>query len=328
MDHLGETLPATAPSTAAELRIGTVIAVSGFKLSCLLPTSGEADETYAAAPIGGLVKVHTRNSVVVGFIGDLVLHKRAEDGAGPGLAVAEIDLLGELIDKRNGEKAFARGVSNYPLLGAAAYAATAEDLSLIYARPGAANLCIGSLYQDIDRPAYLLSQEFLCKHSAILGTTGSGKSCAVALILRMLLTAHPNGHIVLLDPHGEYAPAFAGMAEIITPQNLQLPYWLLSFEEIVEVAVQPRSDHPQPRGRHPQGSHRRGPARLHRRRRPGRVHHRRYTRSLSYRDARPAPLRGDGPARQARQLPALSAADDDDREICGTTGATPSCSPA
>ena len=40
---------------------------------------------------------------------------------------------------------------------------------------------------------------------------------------------------MLLDPHGEYAPAFAEMAEVITPENLQLPYWLLSFEEIAEV---------------------------------------------------------------------------------------------
>jgi DNA helicase HerA-like ATPase len=235
MDHLGETLPETASATGAELRIGIVIAVSGFKLSCLLPAGNEAGARYAAAPIGGLVKVETTKSVVVGFIGELMLHKRNDDQDGLGMAVAEIDLLGELIDGRNGGKIFVRGVSTYPVLGAPAYAATPADLSLIYARPDAANLCIGSLYQDLDRPAYLLSQEFLCKHSAILGTTGSGKSCAVALILRMLLTAHPNGHIVLLDPHGEYAPAFGGMAEIITPQNLQLPYWLLSFEEIVEV---------------------------------------------------------------------------------------------
>src|SRR5262249_44733952 len=108
-------------------------------------------------------------------------------------------------------------------------------LATIYARPTVANLRIGSLYQDDERPAYLLSQEFLCKHSAILGTTGSGKSCSVTLILRTLLAEHPNGHVLLLDPHGEYAAAFGGMAEIITPNTLQLPYWLLSFEEITEV---------------------------------------------------------------------------------------------
>lgn len=225
----------TAPPEAPERRIGIVIAVSGFELSCLLASRDEQKDAYKAAQIGTLVKVRTPRSSVVGFIRDLRLDKRAEGDAGPGLAMAHIELLGELIDSTAGPPVFARGVSTYPVLGAAIDATSADDLALIYARPGAANLCIGSLYQDAGRPAYLLSQEFLCKHSAILGTTGSGKSCAVALILRSLLTAHPNGHIVLLDPHGEYAPAFAGMAEIITPQNLQLPYWLLSFEEIVEV---------------------------------------------------------------------------------------------
>src|SRR6185312_15189235 len=113
--------------------------------------------------------------------------------------------------------------------------ATGEDIKLIYAKPNSWTLQIGSLHQDAGTPAYLMSQEFLSKHSAIVGTTGSGKSCALTLILRTLLTAHPNGHVVMLDPHGEYATAFDDIAELITPDTMQLPYWLLSFEEIVEV---------------------------------------------------------------------------------------------
>ena len=128
-----------------------------------------------------------------------------------------------------------RGISTYPVLGAAAYAATERDLARIYAKPDTPTLQIGVLHQDPGKIAHLRAQDFLSKHSAIVGTVGSGKSCALTLILRALLDAHPNGHVVLLDPHDEYAHAFQGMAEIITPQNLQLPYWLLSFEEIVEV---------------------------------------------------------------------------------------------
>jgi DNA helicase HerA-like ATPase len=57
----------------------------------------------------------------------------------------------------------------------------------------------------------------------------------VTLVLRTLLNAHPNGHVVLLDPHNEYGHAFGKIAEYITTNTLQLPYWLLSFEEITEV---------------------------------------------------------------------------------------------
>jgi len=91
------------------------------------------------------------------------------------------------------------------------------------------------LHQDPSKTAYLISQEFLCKHSAILGTTGSGKSCSLTVVLRSLLTAHPNGHVVVLDPHGEYGHAFGNMAECINTHNIELPYWLMSAEEITEV---------------------------------------------------------------------------------------------
>jgi len=55
------------------------------------------------------------------------------------------------------------------------------------------------------------------------------------MFLRSLLDAHPNGHIVMLDPHNEYGAAFGSRAEYITTATLQLPYWLLTYEEIVEV---------------------------------------------------------------------------------------------
>ena len=214
-------------------QIGIVVAVSGFKLSCLLfGSTGKGDDpAYGKAQIGDLNKVPTGNGAAIayGFIASLSLHRGTTDAA-----IAEIDLLGEASNK-GGKPSFARGISVYPVLGAAVFPTTSEDIAIIYAKPNTWTLQIGTLHQDATTPAFLMSQEFLSKHSAIVGTTGSGKSCALTLILRTLLTAHPNGHVVLLDPHGEYATAFTDLAEVVTPDNLQLPYWLLSFEEIVEV---------------------------------------------------------------------------------------------
>lgn len=219
-------------------QIGVVTAVSGFKLSCVLfdDVTSSADSAYAAQ-IGALIKVPTLTSTAYGFIDRLNVDFAGTDVQ---VATAEIDLLGEHTGRAgDASSKFSRGISVYPVLGAPVFASTADDIKLIYAKPNSWTLPIGTLHQDADTPAYLMSQEFLAKHSAIVGTTGSGKSCALTLILRTLLTAHPNGHVVLLDPHGEYATAFDDVAELITPDTLQLPYWLLSFEEIVEVLCSP-----------------------------------------------------------------------------------------
>lgn len=229
---------AKAPRAPAVKRapgqIGIVTQVSGFKLSCVIfgpSTPGGSDSAYAFAQIGALVKVETLTSMAFGFIASLNFEFPGTDMQ---IAIAEIDLLGELTGS-DAKAKFIRGISVYPVLGAPILNATGEDIKLIYAKPNSWTLQIGSLHQDAGTPAYLMSQEFLSKHSAIVGTTGSGKSCALTLILRTLLTAHPNGHVVMLDPHGEYATAFDDIAELITPDTMQLPYWLLSFEEIVEV---------------------------------------------------------------------------------------------
>jgi hypothetical protein len=71
----------------------------------------------------------------------------------------------------------------------------------------------------------------------VLGTTGAGKSCAVTVILRAILDAHPFGHIIMLDPHNEYRCGFSDRAELLDPSNLKLPYWLLNFEEIAAILV-------------------------------------------------------------------------------------------
>lgn len=83
----------------------------------------------------------------------------------------------------------------------------------------------------------MLVDGLLGKHFAIMGTTGAGKSCALALLLRRILTSLPNGHVVLIDPHAEYGAAFKDLAEIVTVDNLELPYWLLNFEELCGVVV-------------------------------------------------------------------------------------------
>lgn len=242
-----DTAPASGPqaaktqpqSTKDSGQIGVVTAVSGSRLSfallnSALVSSGQAD--YSRAQVGVLVKISTPSTSAFGFIESIAFQRTPAGGPSDSLVVANVELLGEIADGGSeSNRAFARGISNYPALAAPVFMASPDDLTFIYAKPKAWTVPIGSLYQNPDRVAHLLLEEFLSRHSAILGATGTGKSCALALILHALLKQNPNAHVVLLDPHDEYTAAFQGIADCITPRNLQLPYWLLSFEEISEL---------------------------------------------------------------------------------------------
>jgi DNA helicase HerA-like ATPase len=154
------------------------------------------------------------------------------------MRIVEMELVGEAIVKEDvGKAVFQRGVSFCPSLGDGVYTTTQTDLRQVYARPAVSSVRIGTIYQDQTLPAFISTDDLLGKHFAILGTTGSGKSCAVALILRAILAQHASGHALLLDLHNEYGRAFADCAEILGPGSLELPYWLLNFEEIREIIV-------------------------------------------------------------------------------------------
>src|SRR3546814_11840160 len=77
----------------------------------------------------------------------------------------------------------------------------------------------------------------LGKHFALLGSTGTGKSTSAALILHKICELAPQGHIVMIDPHGESSAAFTGTGALFDVDNLAIPYWLMYFEEHCEVFV-------------------------------------------------------------------------------------------
>src|SRR3546814_16327488 len=83
--------------------------------------------------------------------------------------------------------------------------------------------------------AALYIDALLGKHFALLGSTGTGKSTAAALILHRICQRAPQGHIVMVDPHGEYGAAFKTAGAVYAVGNLQLTYWLMNFEEHSEV---------------------------------------------------------------------------------------------
>ena len=238
----GGTAAAVAPVTLHhrdDLLIGEVIDISGSASRMLLDaaTLGElstsADAAVAmAGQVGAQVKIRVGSTWLVASIRDQQLHERGE-----GLIVATIDFLGEGEEEKITGRIhnFRRGVTRYPIPGSQVYAATSHDLKQIYAADERAHVEIGNVYPTKDIRGSLYVDAMLGKHFALLGSTGTGKSTSAALILHKICELAPQGHIVMIDPHGEYSAAFKQTGMIFDVSNLQMPYWLMNFEEHCEV---------------------------------------------------------------------------------------------
>lgn len=221
-------------------RVGRIVAVTGAHAIILI--DGEAHrsgENQDKSPeIGTLLKVDTVKSISLAMISALSSPMPSHNADEREIRIVEVEFIGELPKDDQGKpKSFRRGISCYPSLGDIVYRANKHELEKSYACDAETAVRVGHIQQDSAIPAMVKIDDMLGKHFAILGTTGTGKSCTVALILRRILERNPQAHILLLDVHREYAQAFKDLAEVITPENMNLPFWLLNFDEIVEILI-------------------------------------------------------------------------------------------
>jgi hypothetical protein len=227
-------------ATLADTSIGRIVSVTGSKAIVLLDAASEGRSRGPAQrpEMGTLLAIEQTTSVVLAIVSALSVPVPAHQDGEKEIWIAELGLVGELWKGQDGRAtSFNRGVTIYPSLGDRVRVAFKSELELAFYGDIKSSVRVGALRQDSSIPAMVRVDELLGKHFAILGTTGTGKSCTTALILRSILQKNPAAHIVLLDPHNEYATAFPEWGEVISPRNMQLPYWLLTFEEIVEVLI-------------------------------------------------------------------------------------------
>ncbi|MGB5780097.1 MAG: DUF87 domain-containing protein [Allopontixanthobacter sediminis] len=229
----------TADNAVRPIGVVLEIAGSGSQIALDLDRLNEcmADDDPSiglAGQVGSQIKSRVGNSWLLAS----VRNQRQDRRAGGGI-IANIDFLGEGQEEKLTGKihSFRRGVTRYPIPGALIYPATTADLRQIYASDGRANIQIGTVYPTKDIRAGIYVDALLGKHFALLGSTGTGKSTSAALLLHRICEAAPEGHIVMIDPHGEYSAAFKTTGKIFDVTNLQMPYWLMNFEEHCEVLL-------------------------------------------------------------------------------------------
>lgn len=223
-------------------RVGTVVSVTGSHALVMLDED-KADADRSSRPqLGAIMSVDAGSSIVLGLVSAMTNPAPSLDSGAADMRIIEIELIGEFTKPTiNAPARFRRGVSAYPTLGDNVHVATRDELTALFAVNGSASVRVGVVKQDAQIPATVNVDEIFSRHCAVLGTTGAGKSCAIALLLRAVLQRFPHAHIVILDPHNEYSKSFGDRAVVFDPTSFNLPYWMLTFDELVEVLYPGRS---------------------------------------------------------------------------------------
>jgi hypothetical protein len=176
--------------------------------------------------------------------------------AGDAAGVVRATLLGALVTAPAGD-VFKRGASAYPAVGTECHLIEGELLLRFMSILGEnvapeERLALGRYVAERDAIAVADGNRLFQRHAAVLGSTGSGKSWTVALMLeRAAQLAHPN--IIVFDLHGEYAPLARGTADrppiargfrvagpgdrADTDDVLFVPYWLLDRDEMLSLVL-------------------------------------------------------------------------------------------
>ncbi len=238
--------PISAPVSAqqqefSKIQIGAVIDIAGsssrmkISKSVLLRLQSADDPALGmAGQVGSLIKIKVGSTWLVANVRTL-----ASDPVDDAVIIANIDFLGEGDEERLTGRIynFRRGVTRYPMPGNPVFPTTSEDMRQLYAADDRASVEIGTVYPTTDVRGTLYIDGMLGKHFALLGSTGTGKSTSAALILHKICEVAPQGHIVMIDPHGEYSAAFKENGALFDVSNLNMPYWLMNFEEHCEVIL-------------------------------------------------------------------------------------------
>ncbi len=264
----------------SELRIGSIMEVAGTAIRIELEgritelTRTYGGRVYPIGQFGSVVKIHFGRRVLFAYVRLLRMRSELarEEGhalpsAGEDSRIIEADLFAEGVwDERGACLAFQRGVRNYPLPGQSVHLTTQDELRKLF--EGAEGrrkdglspmLAIGSYVGAAGALCYANLDKLFGMHSAVLGSTGAGKSGTVAALVHSLLDHKPNGEggaanrlrprLLLVDPHGEYARAFGQRAAVYRAYDvlagqlpyasklLRLPYWIMTGEEFRDLLI-------------------------------------------------------------------------------------------
>ncbi len=235
------------------LKVGHVIGVDGdcvdIKLTCTTTVIEYHGTEYRVGRLGTYITIPIGRVTLIGYVTKVASEENetneVDENSLPPRSM-QVQLLGTV---RNDK--FSRGVSEYPTLGDIVRLGVDEDFELIFgcfdqianADGMKRSFAMGRFAVDTDFEVKVMGKEFFAKHIAVMGNSGSGKSCTTAKILHEA-TSLPHSQVVLFDMHGEYCAAFSDENDkplpnitYLSDRNLVLPYWMLQYEEFEQLFI-------------------------------------------------------------------------------------------
>ena len=176
--------------------------------------------------------------------------------------ILRVNLIGTLLDKHGDvENVFKRTLDTVPEIEAACFPIDGENITKFMQTISKQSnydvpLSIGKYSIDENAEAFLDGDKLFQRHAVIVGSTGSGKSWCVAKLVEQIAKL-PMANCILFDIHGEYSgkdfkadgiqhfrianPSDLGKTGNLENNALMLPYWLLTYEEMLAMLLD-RSD--------------------------------------------------------------------------------------
>jgi DNA helicase HerA-like ATPase len=226
--------------------LGRIIRVDSgnveVELSNEIPSSAPIinGKLYKIGQIGTFVKMPIGNITIYGIVSAVSnTPSKAEEQIelrSFGQRYLSVQLVGEKI----GDNDFEKGIGTYPTINDEVHIVIESDLIDIYGSVGEGLVEVGKHSSSENLGVYVDLHKLVLRHSAILGSTGSGKSNTTISILKSILNDYNGSRIILVDPHGEYSSAFpdAKVLQINDVQNpLYIPFWLMNFDELAYFLV-------------------------------------------------------------------------------------------
>jgi hypothetical protein len=224
-------------------RIGVISEVSAGSLTVIVDKEVDSlareleGKTYYIGQVGSYVLVPFGKLIIVAMVGDFQKTDISIDGQVQRRFIMHLSLVGTVKSGR-----YERGVSVVPPVDSPVYIAEDADLSAVFSVFRKFGFSIGNLSMFENERSFLDPNRFFGKHIAVLGSSGSGKSCTVSSLLQKV-TGFPDTNIIILDIHNEYRSAFGADANYLNIAELEFPYWLMNFEELQEMFVDERDEY-------------------------------------------------------------------------------------
>lgn len=200
-------------------------------------------QSYRVGQVGGFLRIplgYTQLYAVCTLVGAAAMPVRDEESVAPNHRWLSATLFGESIGG-----VFERGVSQYPTIEDEVHLVTSEDMRVIY---GSAKeegvITVGSIAASTGIDGQLDLGKLVTRHSAVVGSTGSGKSNLLAVLLEAIATqGFPSARALVIDPHGEYGTAVGEYGRVLRidaekdEEKLYVPFWALPFDEFQAIAL-------------------------------------------------------------------------------------------